>query len=236
LLGIFRGRKRADGLPSGSGAAQATDLEKDRLRKQNERAAKRLVEPPPTLPANLESSPQSGPAVPGPVLPLAGSPMSGAALPPSVPVVEAPPILWVGQDLAPVTDELVPLLEEIRRDRKLERLRKAKIDPALIKEIEKDFHWPDKSKLMLSKTGASLGAKYLNRAEISAAYKDEVNFGVAFLVIARCEAALNRRLDKLITAAEKAAAPAAPPPVAPLTLSDSLRIPAPPAEKKTEAK
>lgn len=158
--------------------------------------------------------------------------------------VEAP-ILWAGGDLSPVTEALVPLWEEVCHDKKLSKLRKAKIDAAVIREIERDFAWPQKSKTMLSQTSASLGAKWLNRAGLSAAYKDEVNFGVALLVIMRCEASVNRRLDKLIAAAEaaekareqaaKAAASAAtvtPQGEKTVNLTDALKIPAALAPEK----
>jgi hypothetical protein len=114
---------------------------------------------------------------------------------------------WTGQDLAPVTDAAVPLFEEILHNAKLLKLRKAKIDVKLINEIEKDLAWPRETKAMLSKTGASLGAKYLNQIGISATYRDEVNFGMALLVILRVEASVNSRLDKLIAAAEQKPAP-----------------------------
>lgn len=109
-----------------------------------------------------------------------------------------------------MTDAAVPLFEEILHNAKLVKLRKAKIDDKLIKEIEKDLGWPKETKAMLSKTSASLGAKYLNQIGISAVYRDEVNFGMALLVILRIEASVNSRLDKLIAAAEKAAANSAP--------------------------
>lgn len=162
---------------------------------------------------------------------------------PDAPVAQIePPVLWVGADLAPVCDPAPDLLEEILHAEKLEKLRKAKIDASLIKQIERDFAWPQKSKLILAKTGANVGAKWLNRFGISAAYKDEVNFGAASLIILRHESALNRRLDKLIAAAEKAAVAASPAPapaMAPriLTLDEAIKAPpnAPPivfAEKK----
>ncbi|MDE2100724.1 MAG: hypothetical protein KGL39_25995 [Patescibacteria group bacterium] len=233
-------RRRKDGLDPKSGAAEAADREKERLRKQQQRAAKRAAEPPPALPPALAPAPQ---ASAGPVPPPAGPVGAGAVLSPGVAPAPEPPILWAGGDLAPVTDALVPLLEEIQHDKKLAKLRKAKIDATIVREIERDFAWPDKSKAMLSKTGASLGAKWLNKAGLSAAYKDEVNFGVALMVILRCEAAVNRRLDKLIAAAEAAEKSKSTPPPKPVetpappkwgNVTDAFQAPVPPAtqEKK----
>lgn len=120
--------------------------------------------------------------------------------------VSPPIVLWTAPDLTPVTDAAVPLMEEILHGQKIQKLRKAKIDDKLIKEIERDLQWPDKSKQLLSKSGAAVGAKYLNKIGINAAYKDEVNFGVALLVILKIEASVNTRLEKLIAAAEQATA------------------------------
>ncbi len=239
MAGVVRGRQRQDGLPAGSGAAAAADRERERLRKQQQRSAKRAAEPPPPLPPAVASPAQLSPAAPGAVPPLAGPQTPSGILPPGAALVAEPPILWAGGDLAPVTDALVPLLEEIQHDKKLSKLRKAKIDAGVIKEIERDFAWPEKSKLMLSRTGASLGAKWLNKAGLSAAYKDEVNFGVALLVILRCEASVNRRLDKLIAAAEKAAEEKTPKPTVTgpaektLNLTEAIKTPAalPPPKK-----
>lgn len=124
-------------------------------------------------------------------------------------------VLWEGKDLAPVTDTAVPLFEEVLRNAKLVKLRKARVQPDQIKQMEKDMEWPRESKVMLSRTGAALGAKYLNKIGISAAYRDEVNFGMALLIILRSEAQINARLDKIIAAVEKTAAPANSAPAGP---------------------
>jgi len=81
---------------------------------------------------------------------------------------------------------------------------------------------------MLSKTSASLSAKYLNRAGISAEYKDEVNFGVALMAICANEFAINRRLDALIAKAHESN----PPPKQPAIFNASGQAPTQP-EKKT---
>ncbi|MDE3067784.1 MAG: hypothetical protein KGJ60_09560 [Verrucomicrobiota bacterium] len=144
---------------------------------------------------------------------------------------EAAPILWVAGDLAPVLQDAIPLAEEILHDGKLKKLRTAKLDPIVIREIERDLRWPERSKQMLQATSAKLGAKWLNQFGVSATHKDEVNFGIALLVIMRCEAQVNRRIDALIAAVEKTAsakpAPAVPP-AAPLILAEIIKTPAPP--------
>jgi hypothetical protein len=104
-------------------------------------------------------------------------------------------------------DTAVPLCEEVLHNAKLVKLRKSNVRPEHIKEIEKDLAWPKDAKVMVAKTGANLGAKYLNQVGLSAAYKDEVNFGMALLVILRAEAQVNARLDKIIAAAEPKSAP-----------------------------
>lgn len=190
--------RRKDNLPAGSGAAAVADRETARLRKAEYRARKRGEQPAPVLPS---APPQPGPLARQGIDPSRGPVAPAAAQAPQV----EPPLQWVGADLAPVCDPAPDVLEEMLHAEKFEKLRKAKIDPALIRQIERDFAWPQKSKLILAKTGANVGAKWLNHFGISAAYKDEVNFGAALLIIVKHESALNRRLDKLIAAAEKAA-------------------------------
>lgn len=196
--------------PQRSGAAKAADTEAERLRKAVYRASKKQAEAPPVLPAPVAKPGQ--PATPAGnsavTVPGSASVNGMAPVSPGTGEVVTPLVLWAATDLTPVTDSAVPLMEEILHGQKLQKLRAAKIDDKLIKEIERDLHWPDKSKQLLSKSGAALGAKYLNKIGISAAYKDEVNFGMALLVIIKVEASVNRRLDKLIAAAEKAAATA----------------------------
>jgi hypothetical protein len=225
-LGGLLGRgKRADGLPAGSGAAQVADSEKERLRKAIYRASKKQAESPPVLPPPVAKPGQPASPAGAQASTVSGSaPVNGmAAVPPGPGDVSAPIVLWTGPDLAPVTDAAVPLMEEVLHTQKLQKLRSAKIAPETIKQIEKDFEWPGQSKAMLSKTGAALGAKYLNKIGVNAVYKDEVNFGMALLLILKKEAATNRRLDKLIAAAEKTAGPATSAPAvkapAPLTVS-----------------
>lgn len=215
LRRIFR---RKDNLPAGSGAAAVADRESARIRKAEYRAKKRAEKPAPPLP--------SAAATPGQIMHPGTDPNRGPLAAPaaSAPAIE-PPLQWIGADLAPVCDPAPDVLEEMLHTEKFEKLRKAKIDPALIKEIERDFAWPKNSKLILAKTGANVGAKWLNRFGISAAYKDEVNFGAALLIIVKHESALNRRLDKLIAAAEKAAsANSAPAPSAAAPAPKFLRL------------
>jgi hypothetical protein len=157
-----------------------------------------------------------------------GAPGNGMAAVPAVPGQAGPVFVsWAGPDLAPVTDAAVPLFEEILHNAKLLKLRKAKIDVKLINEIEKDLAWPKETKTMLSKTGANLSAKYLNQMGISATYRDEVNFGMALLVILRVEASVNSRLDKLIAAAEQKPAPLNSAPAVPAVASPAGPPPRP---------
>lgn len=123
------------------------------------------------------------------------------------------PVIWQPADLRPVTSNAVPLLETICTKPLIKKARLAKLPPELIDEIERDCKWADGSKKMLAESSAALGAKYLNKAGISAEYKDEVNFGVALTTIAAGQIALSRRLDKLIAAAK--AVPSQPGPSQP---------------------
>jgi hypothetical protein len=186
------------------------DTEAERIRKAAYRASKKQTESVPVLPAPLAQPGKPIAPAGNPAGQVPGGPSANGMAPVSAAPGEllAPIVLWTAPDLTPLTDAAVPLMEEVLHTQKLQKLRAAKIDDKLIKEIDRDLQWPDKSKQLLSKSGAALGAKYLNKIGVSAAYKDEVNFGMALLVILKMEASTNRRLDKLIAAAEKAAAPA----------------------------
>ena len=217
-------------LPGGSGADQVAKTEQERLRKQKQRAEKKAREVPPVLPPPMATSGQPSPGAGNPAPAVAGGQGgNGLAQVPAVPGQAGPSFVqWAGPDLAPVTDAAVPLFEEILHNAKLLKLRKAKIDDKLIKEIEKDLAWPKETKAMLAKTSASLGAKYLNQIGISATYRDEVNFGMAVLVILRVEASVNSRLDKLIAAAEQKSAPLNSAPAVPAAAIPTMPPNAPP--------
>jgi hypothetical protein len=113
----------------------------------------------------------------------------------------APPVSWQANDLRPVTSNAVPLLETLCQKPILRKARLARLPTELIDEIERDAKWPEGAKKMLAESSAAVGAKYLNRAGISAEYKEEVNLGLAIATIASSQIALTRRLDKLIAAA-----------------------------------
>ena len=116
-------------------------------------------------------------------------------------------MLWQAGDLLPVTRNAVPLFEALCQKPVLKKARRANLPKEVLAEIERDSRWPDGSKKMLADTGSALAAKYLNKSGVSAAFKDEVNFGVALCSIAAGQIALQRRLDALI-AASQAPAPA----------------------------
>jgi hypothetical protein len=236
--GIFRRRK--DGLQKDSGAAKVVDTEAERIRKAVYRASKKQAESVPALPPPLAKPGQPAPPAGGQVPTVPGSaPVNGLAAVPAEPgEAVAPFVLWTGPDLTPITDTAVPLMEEVLHTAKLNKLRAAKVNPDTIKQIEKDFDWPEKSKSTLSKTGAALGAKYLNKVGVSAVYKDEVNFGMALLLILKMEASTNAKLDKLIAAAEKAAGPANSAPAGPghqTPAAAAVPIPAPAAPANAPA-
>jgi hypothetical protein len=198
LFGGFRGgRKRFDGLKPGSPEALEADRKKDNERKKRARLAALAAAPPPPLPPALGAAtvPPSG-AVTEKTLP----PLPGVA---GVPAFEAPllALAWEARDLLPVTENGVPLLEEMAARQIVAKAKRARLPKEIISEIERDCKWPDKSKRMLSETSGALAAKYLNKLGISAEYKVEVNFSIAVLNIGASHMAVLRRLDKLIAVA-----------------------------------
>jgi hypothetical protein len=200
------GRKRLDGLKPGSPEAKEADRKKHALVEQRRRDAAAAAATPPPLP------PAFSPAtLPPPRSDSEKTLPPGAALV-VVPSVEAPvlALAWEARDLFPVTENGVPLLEEMAARQIVAKAKRARLPKEIISEIERDSKWPEKSKRMLSETSGALAAKYLNKAGISAEYKVEVNFSVAVLTIAANHLAILRRLDKLIAAAN--VNPAPPPP------------------------
>jgi hypothetical protein len=147
---------------------------------------------------------------------LGGSPVVPAVppVPGQAPVlaVETPALAlaWEAKDLFPVTENGVPILEELASRKIVSKARRARLPAIVVTEIERDCKWPDKSKRMLSETSGALAAKYLNKSGISAEYKVEVNFSIAVLNIAASHMAVLKRLDKLIAAAN-AGTPASSP-------------------------
>jgi hypothetical protein len=191
------GRKRKDGLKPGSPAAAAADLEKERLRKQNERLEKRQLLPP-TLP------PATGPAPAPQNIPVAfvDQPQPGAdGVLPGANAAPAPFVPWLGKKIEPVSERLVAIMEELRGRRISKRARLANLPPETVEEIEHTIGWDNNLKRLLSESSAEVAAKYLNKAGVSAEYQPEITLAGALLAAIHSDNQVMKRLDKLIAAA-----------------------------------
>ncbi|HVV00140.1 MAG TPA: hypothetical protein VHH88_02185 [Verrucomicrobiae bacterium] len=205
------GRAREDGLVPGSPEAVAADRKKDRERKRSERAA--LPDP---LPAKLA---------------LPSNPMQtpGAVVDP-VPVAAPEPdtfVPWDSETLRPVLSELVATIEEMDAAHVTELANQAALPKELVREIAKDARYPTAAKKGIEIGGAEMGAKYLNKAGISAKNKGEVVFATALVSIIASRRSLNKRLEKLIEQRnkEQGKQPSGPPAPAPALNAGTPRKP-----------
>jgi len=191
--GLKGGRKRDDGLTPGSAEAAEADREKDAKRKREERAAAAVaVASSQPLPAKLSPVQSELPA-------QTGSPAAGVVAPSAAP----PVVPWTAEIVKPFTSELIPVVEAVRVAKRTEKATAAGLSKDLIKEIQKDAHWPAVAKKTLDTSLPRLSAKWLNKSGMSAEYADEVAVGSALLMIWRADTAITERLDKLIELKEK---------------------------------
>ena len=190
--GLRGGRARTDGLKPGSPEADAADRERDRLRKQNARDAKKLAEPPPL------------PAATAPVAHPASAAAPGEAPQPGVSALAFVP--WDQQTLKPLFDQLLPTIEDLTVHQLTNRAEQAKLPGELVKEIGKDARWSPVSRKAVEIASPQVAAKWLNKAGISAENQPEIVLGTAVACIAAGHVKLLRKLDKIIAtrdAAEK---------------------------------
>ena len=86
----------------------------------------------------------------------------------------------------------------------------AKLLPKLIREIEKDAAFPKAAVVLLKRSLPRLAAKWLNKAGISAEWQDELACVTAVLLIVQHDRKLSAKLQELIAAAKREAAPKEP--------------------------
>ena len=178
------GKPRTDGLVPGSPEALAADRAKDAERKRAERAKLRASSPPP-LPSALPTGSNS---------PDAQSDNQGTGV--SAPISTDVP--WVTDDIRPLLDELIPLLEQESIESRAQRAREGNLPTKVVAEIEKDARWKEFTKLGLSRGGSEILIKWLNRLGVSTANKGEITFALAFVHMLLHNRKIDRRIDTMI--------------------------------------
>jgi hypothetical protein len=93
---------------------------------------------------------------------------------------------------------LVPTAESEAVAALTRKAAKAGLEPKLLKQIEQDARWTPTSKKALVIGGAQCGAKWANKAGLSAEYKPECILAMAVVRIAAGHFRLARQLDTLI--------------------------------------
>lgn len=189
--GNATGRPRQDGFAPGSEEAKAADREKERLKKQRQRAKARALNPP-VLPSRV--APPAPPVAGQTQAPVA--PQIVGAVSPSAPAVDF--IAWTPDDFKEIVAELVPTVEQQRVKKLTEKAAKAKLPAELLREVEKDSRWDETTKKTLNLCVPPLAAKYANMSGVSATWKHEGIFALCLIRIMRKDAALHEKLDKLI--------------------------------------
>lgn len=187
------GRKSAKyqfpaGTPEGDEERRKADAE----RKRQEREAKARSDLPPTLPP-------------------AGSGLAGDTAPendhlgPDIPGEDgASSVPWTPEIVQGLLDELIEAAESGRVASYVGKCQEAGLMPKLIKEIEKDAHFPRTAKVMLKDALPRIAAKYLNMTGISAAYRDELACMTSLILIVKNDRKMSSRFDELIGELKKA--------------------------------
>lgn len=178
-----------------------------------------MVEPPPLPPA------APGLAGPLPPPPGAGIPDAPGAVGPASDPTAIP---WKPELLTSLLDELLKAAEEFRVDSFVGKCEEAGITGDLLKEIERDAHFPKSAKILLKESLPRLAAKWLNRSGVSAEYQDELTVVTAMLLMIQNDRKNSAKLDELIALrraeAEKLnAQPVAPVSAQPVVLPDPPR-------------
>jgi hypothetical protein len=141
--------------------------------------------------------------------------------------------------LTDLVNELIEAAEKNRVKEFLERCAQAGLTAKLTKEIENDARFPATAKVLLKHAIPRLGAKWLNKAGISAEYQDEISVVTALILIVRNNAQVNARFDEIIEEQKKlkASAPApAPSLTKPPPTPSPKPAPAPSANQTVEVK
>lgn len=155
------GRETKFKFPAGTPDGDRERRDAEAERKRAARAVARQLDRPPALPsagAAASGAPDAANGVASPGLPH----------PPVEPFVP-----WTAEDVCEFTDELVEFSEAKRVGDFCEVAREAKLPASLLKEIERDSHYPQKSKVNLKKAIAATVAKWLNKVGISARNREE---------------------------------------------------------------
>jgi hypothetical protein len=187
------GRPRADNLVPGSPEAQEADRKKETLRKAEYRAKLRAKNPP-ALPPALPSVGSQGSSTLNAPQALPGNQSAG---------IGAPPVAWQPDSLQPIIDQILPIIEQERVRSKTTKAVKAALPAPLLKEIEKDSHFPASAKVTLSTSVPRMCAKWLNKFGLSAEYQDETLTVLAILSIYHNDSRIDSKLDKLIKLKEQ---------------------------------
>ena len=197
LFGGHRGGKKTySGHPVGSPEHAEWKRERDAERKRNSYAAKAasrasVLAPPPLPPLPPKTAPASPPGVDNGQASLPGmGPMPGPE--------NLPQITWVAKDVEPLTAELVALTEELATSAIVRKCRKANLPKELIREVETDLEWADRSKKMLSDGVAEIAANSLNDTQVPLAARPWIKCGLAAVQIGVGHMKVLNRLDKLI--------------------------------------
>jgi hypothetical protein len=181
------GRKtRADGLKPGSPAALAADRLADAERKRKEREARRLVTPPPALPA---ATPPAVDSVAATAEAAAGFVAGG----------EVDPVLaWSPDDFRQCAGELVDLAEAWRIDCHAKRAAEGKLPGAVVKEIAAGAAFPPGSKKSLATSSPVTLAKMFNALKVPLAVKPVITTAPALAYIIVRDLQTSARIESLI--------------------------------------
>ncbi|HXE43245.1 MAG TPA: hypothetical protein VN516_09495 [Candidatus Baltobacteraceae bacterium] len=222
--GLRGGKSRLDGLVPGSKEAKSASKLYESIRKWQDRnpgqihpqekslhpsiaarfIARRKPVPPPRTPIAAAISAAPVETVP-PVLPSAASrpeiSLAGhqtddpaALLAPATAALE----LWIGTDVEQPLKDFIAVIEEWRDYSREKKLLLAKLPPDVVAEIKRDSQWNEGTKKIICERGGRVIAKLLNRAGISAQYKDEVILSLALVTLLGSEIRMQRRINKLI--------------------------------------
>lgn len=103
---------------------------------------------------------------------------------------------WEPDALQGLIGELLDAAEEGRVQSFLVRCEQEGLTGKLVKEIEKDAHFPKTAKIILKQSLPRLAAKWLNKAGISAENQDEVLTLTAVLLILQSQRKISIRISK----------------------------------------
>lgn len=181
------GRRRKDGLISGSPEARAADRKKANEYQNKWRAQRRAVDPP-ALPAKLDGPVGQVPPVADGAAPVPGAPLAAPGA----------PVPWDPETLKPIFEQLVPACEQLDVQSITRLAAEADLEKEVLKEVEKDARWSPPTKTALLMSGPQVAAKWLNKTGISSENQGEVVLGMAIASIVASHVLLVKKLEKII--------------------------------------